>query len=181
MELAAELLGEGYAVRLVVRGYSMQPLIPDGATLELKPAHVSQLRRGDVVLIIANAVSNSEVETGAKLFLIHRLISLKVGPDGIFLVQTRGDESFQFDREIVATPLNLLGKVTAVKANGQLHDYTGSLWRSLNALLGWASFNQSRLLSGRTLTSKPGTKLQIIERKFFSRLFYFLRRYGNRF
>ena len=181
VELAAELLREGYAVRLVARGHSMQPLIPDEAVLELKPARLSDLRRGDVVLTIANATYNSKVETETKIFLIHRIISLKTGPDGTLLVQTRGDASFQLDSEIVATTLNLPGKVTTVKANGRLHNYTTRRWRSLNAMLGWAAFNQNKRLPNQKLTSSQAKILQTIKRKFFSRVFYLLRRYANRF
>ena len=159
----------------------MQPLIPDGATLELKPACLSQLRQGDVVLTVANAESDVENETAAKLFLIHRVISVKAEADGIFLVQTRGDESFNPDKAIAATTFNLSGKVTAVNANGQLHNYTATSWRVLNILLGWASFNQSRLMPDQSLTSSQNTKLYIIERKFFSRLFSLFRRHANRF
>ena len=179
VEFAAELLRAGYNVSLVVRGYSMQPLIPDGATLALKPLDLAYLRRGDIVLTVVPSETDST-------FLIHRIISIKRVAGDEIAITTRGDGAFKLDTPIRASAETVVGKVSAVEVNQHHYDYTTRRWRVLNWLLGWASFNQisqiavdiDKQLMGWQQYS--GMAVNSVIRKFFSLLFIILRKTGNR-
>jgi hypothetical protein len=179
MNLAADLLQEGYKVRLEVRGYSMLPLIPTGTTIEIVPIGLEKLQLGDLLLTCYNhratALGVADAHTPNLIFLIHRLVSIqkKVGENS--LITTRGDNNPYFDPILEANTQTVLGKVVAVykNSNNRRYDYTKKRWRGLNRLLGWTAAAQLRRMPNPN--TSPSSFWRIVERKFFSWFFTLLR------
>lgn len=105
VEISAEILRSGRAVRFQARGDSMSPLVRDGDVLTVHPADAGSIRLGDVVLFT----------DGHGRPLVHRVIRKVAGREGIhFTVQ--GDRVSQPDGEIPAARVH--GRVTAIERAG---------------------------------------------------------------
>lgn len=172
--LAAELLREGQPVRLIVRGYSMRPLIPDGTAIELEPVEPDQIQPGDVILTC------SQHPVFGLVYMVHRLLFLS--KDSPPLITTRGDAVFELDPSLPATVDTVIGRVVKVELNGRTYDYQKSRWRILNRVLGWLSAEQITRLIKQDNAANPATlgkqwqsQRQIVERKLYSAFFNFLR------
>ncbi|HWR97170.1 MAG TPA: S24/S26 family peptidase [Candidatus Methanoperedens sp.] len=101
--LAAALLREGRAVRLVARGGSMAPFIRDGETVLLAPLR-STPRPGEVVL---------SHQSGGRLAL-HRVV--RVTGSGFV---TRGDATATDDA--LVAPADIVGRAVAISGRPRLH------------------------------------------------------------
>ena len=99
-EVIADLLARGHSVRFRATGHSMHPLIRCDDYLLVEP--VSQIRRGDVVLTLA--------ERG---LTAHRVVDVSRG-----YVTTRGDNAPGDDDPVEAT--RVLGVVTHAERDGRM-------------------------------------------------------------
>ncbi len=109
VEISAEILRSGRAVRFQARGDSMSPLVRDGDVLTVHPADAGSIRLGDVVLFT----------DGHGRPLVHRVIRKVASPEGIrFTVQ--GDRVVQPDGVIPAA--QVYGRVTAIERAGMRID-----------------------------------------------------------
>ena len=99
-EVIADLLARGHSVRFRATGHSMHPLIRCDDYLLVEP--VSQIRRGDVVLTLA--------ERG---LTAHRVVDVSRG-----YVTTRGDNAPGDDDPVEAT--RVLGLVTHAERDGKM-------------------------------------------------------------
>lgn len=105
VELSAEILRSGRAVRFRARGDSMRPLVRDGDVLTVHPADAGSIRLGDLVLIT----------DGHGRALVHRVIRRTAGREGLrFTVQ--GDRVSRPDGVIPAAQVH--GRVTAIERAG---------------------------------------------------------------
>ena len=176
IELAVNFLAEGKPVLLIVRGFSMQPLIPDKTKVVLEPINFNQLQRGDIVL------SLDKFEGENKIFLMHRVTLLSQITQGDVWLQTRGDAVFYPDTIIPAKPERVLGKVTGVTIQGKYHNYKSKKWHGFNKLIGWVSAKQIEKLNLNSSNLKYYRVKNIqnlLERKFFSFVFILLKQIGN--
>jgi signal peptidase I len=99
-EVIADLLSRGHSVRFRATGHSMHPLIRCDDYLLVEPA--SQIRRGDVVLTLAD-----------RGLTAHRVVSVSRG-----YVTTRGDNAPGDDDPVEAT--RVLGVVTHAERDGRM-------------------------------------------------------------
>ncbi len=101
-EVITDLLARGHAVRFRAAGDSMHPIIRCDDYLLVEPASKVRIRRGDVVLTLA--------ERG---LTAHRVIAVQ----GDTLI-TRGDNSGDCDFPVDAE--RILGRVTHVERDGRM-------------------------------------------------------------
>lgn len=111
-ELLTELLAEGQTVLTRVRGISMTPAVPDGATVRLEPLGKQPVRVGEVVM--------TRTPRG---LLCHRVLS--GSPAGG--AETWGDVCHAPDEAVPAEAV--LGRVVAVARDGK--------WQALAPKPGW--------------------------------------------
>ncbi len=102
MELAAEALSSGRAIRLCVRGSSMLPSLWPGDILTIAHTSFGDVVCGDIVLVRRNVV--------------HRVIRKENFGERVCLI-TRGDAVSQNDPLVEEG--ELLGKVTNIERNGR--------------------------------------------------------------
>ena len=100
--LISDLLARGHAVRFRAGGDSMHPIIKSEDYLHVEPAGGTRIRRGDVVLTLA--------ERG---LTAHRVIAVQ----GDTLI-TRGDNSDECDFPVDVD--RILGRVTHVERHGRM-------------------------------------------------------------
>jgi len=100
-DLTQEMLRHGDAVLVPTQGASMQPLIPEGALIEVEPRGPEALRRGDII-----------VYRSGESLVAHRLVG-KTGAGESLRLITKGDAASWGVREEVA-PGQVLGRVCAV-------------------------------------------------------------------
>jgi len=79
--LFADILEQGFDLRLQVTGRSMGPFIQSGDTVILREIPPGSLCNGDIIYYINNAGSA----------VLHRLISIEIKADGELTFITRGD------------------------------------------------------------------------------------------
>ncbi len=101
--LVREALGRHGRFRVLARGGSMNPVIPDGATVTVVPLTLQGARVGDVVMACY----------GEHLYTLHRVV--RGSPGGVIL--TKGDSLDGMDPP-VGTP-ELLGRVVAYEVRGR--------------------------------------------------------------
>jgi signal peptidase I len=92
-----ELLAAGHTARFLASGDSMYPTIRSGDYLSVVRCGVSDLRRGDIVLVAA--------ERG---LTAHRIVRI-TERDGALQITTRGDNALRSDQPIGAE--NILGRI----------------------------------------------------------------------
>ncbi len=109
-QVIADLLGRGHAVLFRASGDSMHPIIRSNDYLLVEPAAQAKIRRGDVVLTLAD-----------RGLTAHRVIAF----DGQMVV-TRGDNARRCDLPVPAS--RLLGRVTHAERGGRRRRVTR--WRS---------------------------------------------------
>jgi signal peptidase I len=114
--LVAEILGAGDRVRFQAKGESMRPFLLDGDLLEVVPAAVEEIVRGDVVLIRRNIGG----------LIAHRVVNRKK-LDGIPTFLIKGDNCFQPDGWF--GPENILGRAEFLERGEQRIRLTGSAQR----------------------------------------------------
>ena len=102
LEVAQDILHEGYGVLLKTRGYSMVPIIRSSGLIQVDPARPEDLLLGDIV-----------VYRQGDQVVAHRLVAKRQQGEDLRLF-TRGDAfSWQSREEI--RPEQVLGRVTAVQ------------------------------------------------------------------
>jgi len=116
-----ELLWEGNSIRFEARGASMSPAIRDGEIVHVEPAVLTELRKGDIVLV--------KGETG---FRLHRLVVADASRD-VFI--TRGDCGLQDDpalsgEEIVGVAVDKEVRVGWLTARAKMTGLSGRILRS---------------------------------------------------
>ncbi len=117
------MLRHGDAVLVPTQGASMQPLIPEGALIEVEPRGPEALRRGDII-----------VYRSGESLVAHRLVG-KTGAGESLRLITKGDAASWGVREEVA-PGQVLGRVGAVQWRRGLHLRIDSGWgRALSLIL----------------------------------------------
>jgi signal peptidase I len=105
------------------QGGSMQPLIPEGALIEVEPRGPEALRRGDVIVF-----------RSGEALVAHRLVG-KTEAGGNLRFITRGDAASWGVRQEVA-PEQVLGRVSAVHWRRGLRLRIDSGWgRALSLVL----------------------------------------------
>ncbi len=100
-ETITDLLARGAAVRFLVRGDSMHPVIRSGDYVTVEPTSADAIRRGDIVLSL----------TGRGL-TAHRLIA--IGRSALF---TRGDNAAEVDEPFAID--RLIGRIVRIERNGR--------------------------------------------------------------
>ena len=118
--LARDLLGSGRSVRLAAYGWSMRPCLRDGDVVEIAPAGVAGLRRGDVVAVAAAQSKGGGPDAGSDL-IVHRLLRR----EGAALV-LQGDACPAADAPVPDSAL--LGRVVVRERRGR-SALIGSGWR----------------------------------------------------
>jgi SOS-response transcriptional repressor LexA len=113
-DVIADLLSRGHAVQFQARGDSMHPLIRDNDSLHVEP--VGQVRRGDVVLVLAH-----------RGLTAHRVLEITEGT-----VITRGDNAPAADEPVAIE--KILGRVTGVLRDGRRVDSTSAFARAFASL-----------------------------------------------
>jgi hypothetical protein len=102
LEVAQDVLKEGYEVQLVTRGDSMVPLSRSGGFLRVKAVKPEQLRLGDVI-----------VYRVGELLVAHRLVRIR-WEGGLLRLHSKGDAfSWRVWEEVA--PEQVLGRVTVVQ------------------------------------------------------------------
>jgi len=126
-------------LRLRVAGASMAPLLREGDAVWVEPAAVTELRRGDVLVVRL-----------AGDFVTHRLVG--VDAQGW---HTKGDNAAMPDPPFA--PEAILGRVSAAERRGRTIDFRHPSWRLRNRALGWLGHWEVRLarLRGRSPASPP--------------------------
>lgn len=111
--LARNLLLEGEAVRICVRGQSMLPFFLSGSTIQLHPVTPKDLRRGEVVM--------AETEQGN--FVVHRIYRLEER-----WITLLGDGNVKGVERVARE------KIYGVVRISWLHRHMGLLWQWLRPL-----------------------------------------------
>jgi len=135
LAMCEAVLGTGAAVRFHARGLSMQPNINDGECVELRPAAISEVSKGEIVL----------AQTGDGLRL-HRVVERKISG-----VLTRGDAGKEND----APTISIVGKAVAIEnANGResLQGAAVGLRHSICSL-----FRRVKLAAARRISNVRGS------------------------
>ncbi len=101
-EVIADLLAHGHAVRFRAGGDSMHPIIRCDDYLLVEPADRTRIRRGDVVLTLAD-----------RGLTAHRVVACANGT-----LITRGDNLREDDFPVDLT--RVLGRVTHAERNGRM-------------------------------------------------------------
>lgn len=136
-----QCLQAGLRVRFQARGASMSPTIRDGQVVFVKPAQLSSLRRGDIVL--AN---------GAHGLRLHRLVEIDC-KQNIFV--TRGDSGLQDDAPVpgeeilgiaVAKEVRVGRKTVRMKLFGFGGKITGCIARGQSGLATLLKFAESMVV-----------------------------------
>jgi hypothetical protein len=112
LDACDRLLAGGQSVRFRAEGWSMYPAIRDGEMVEVVPADVAQIRRGDVLLCRLGAGS-----------VAHRVVRVQRTGAAVSEIVLRGDAAFAADAPIRAG--DVLGKVVAVTRAGAPHRLDG--------------------------------------------------------
>ncbi|HUT25764.1 MAG TPA: S24/S26 family peptidase, partial [Sumerlaeia bacterium] len=73
LPLVRDLLGSGRSVRLAACGWSMRPFLRDGDVVEIAPATISGLRRGDVAAVAASPDEDAGPGSEDDL-IVHRFV-----------------------------------------------------------------------------------------------------------
>lgn len=102
LEVAANILQEGYGVLLKTRGHSMAPIIRSSGLIQVDPVRPEDLLWGDIVVY----------RHGCRV-VAHRLVARRQRGGNLRLF-TRGDAFSRHYREEVS-PEQVLGRVTAVR------------------------------------------------------------------
>ncbi len=102
LEIAQDMLREGYGVQLKTRGDSMVPLIRSGSLIQVEPVQPDGLRWGEVVVY----------RTGEAL-VAHRLVG-KQGQGQSLRLLSKGD-AFSWQAREEVEPEQVVGRVTAVR------------------------------------------------------------------
>lgn len=102
MELSAEILAKGGALRVEAHGSSMHPLIRDGDVLTIQPAEAPTLKVGDVALY----------RVAGERMVAHRIVGRPMR-DGGAMLAARGDSSNGTDEEIHAE--QVMGRVVLIQ------------------------------------------------------------------
>ncbi len=130
----AALLGEGRGglFFLHVRGRSMEPLVPDGSLVAVKPAVVP--RRGDIVVMLTGDIESSAdgvTNEGRPLQAVcHRVLSMRWDGEELVSLTTAGDRACRTESWVRPQEGALLGKVMAVRTPD------GRWWRPWEAMSG---------------------------------------------
>ena len=112
IQLGAEVLGQGCALRFRARGQSMSPFIRDGQVVEVFPSPGEGLRLGDIAFYRSS---------NGLCLRAHRVVKRWSQGSATFL-QTRGDGCYRADPPI--STVQVLGAVVAV--------WQGGRWRRLD-------------------------------------------------
>ena len=121
LEVAQDILQEGYGVHLHTRGVSMAPLIRGGCVLLVEQAALEDLRLGDIL-----------VYRDRDLLVAHRLVARRRRQGSLCLL-TKGDAfSWRFREEI--DPEQVLGRVTVVRGRRGREIKIGAGWGRLLSL-----------------------------------------------
>jgi hypothetical protein len=140
LDVCDRLLAGGQSVRFRAEGWSMYPAIRDGEMVEITPADVAQIRRGDVLLCRLGAGS-----------VAHRVLRIQRRGAAVIEIVLRGDAAFAADAPI--GPGDVLGRVVAVTRGGRPYRLDGFGGRLIGSLTARA-WRAKRWLAARLST--PG-------------------------
>jgi hypothetical protein len=117
LDVCDRLLADGQSVRFRAEGWSMYPAIRDGEMVEVMPADVAEVRRGEVLLCRLGAGT-----------VAHRVVRIRRTDAAVTAIVLRGDAAFAADAPI--GPADVIGKVVAVTRGGKVHrlDGFGGRW-----------------------------------------------------
>jgi signal peptidase I len=123
-EMTLELLSRKFSMTFLTYGGSMNPLIVDGAIVEVIYWPIDQLKVGDVVLL--------KQEQSMKKFLMHRIIQIENNKDEA-LIYTKGDASPKdvqcFKAETFA------GKLVKIVTGPKQYDMQYWIWTLINPIV----------------------------------------------
>ena len=151
LPLVRELLKEGLAVRLRVRGRSMVPYVVDGDLITLRSVVSRAIRLGDLVF---------SQEPGLPP-LLHRVVSRRCEPDDSWVIRTKGDAVRRPDAPVRGE--HVVGKVAVIRRELPLGEHVefhlGAQRRNLDLMIALASRFTPRLFAAfsRRLVPVLGT------------------------
>lgn len=121
------VLGEVWRLRgkrgqVQTTGYSMQPMIKNGARLVVQPCDPQAVQPGDIALIQQNGG-----------LVAHRIIFMQNHEDKMCLGH-KGDNAHTIH---VVYSQNLIGKVVQIRESERVLDLEQNFWRFTNRCLGW--------------------------------------------
>ena len=105
VDVAAQVLGRGCAVRFRADGWSMQPTIRNGETILAEPVRADRVRRGDILLYTW--------ERGVRA---HRVARIEVVRERRLVFVLRGDAGGEEER---VGADRVLGKVVSLERDGR--------------------------------------------------------------
>lgn len=143
--LAADILAAGHTLRFRARGTSMRPFIRDGNILEIRPAGVSPIRCGDVVLCCNDS----------DRVVVHRIVGQENGHMRLLI---QGDALTRPDGRISRD--QVLGKVVVIERGKRRIDIDTGLPR-LSGLL-WVKFSPFSVWLYRVLVLLGATAERVI-------------------
>jgi signal peptidase len=106
-DLSSKVLGQGGHFCFKANGQSMYPFIRNGDVLVIKPVHISELKRGDVILF----------RPARNRCIVHRIVGKKDREDRLRLL-VRGDSSLRSDGWISSS--QVLGRVESLKRSEKI-------------------------------------------------------------
>ncbi len=131
--LFEDILTSGSALRLKVTGISMAPFLRGGEVLILKKANCSSLKRGDLILF----------RSPLGISILHRIVRIKCGKNGVSSFQTKGDRLIAFDEPVFKD--EILGKVCVVEKGTKSIDMETKAQIRRNYLIAVTGLFRSRI------------------------------------
>lgn len=106
IQLAKELLSDGYFIQVCVGGYSMFPFLQRNDTVLIKKEPFNSLKKGDIIVFLS-----------VNKLIAHRIIAIRKMNSQITFI-TKGDSHIYFDRPI--TEDRYFGKITEFRRKNKL-------------------------------------------------------------
>jgi signal peptidase I len=133
--LFEDILKSGSALRVKVTGRSMTPFLMGGEILTLKKADSSSLKRGDLIFF----------RNTAGYSILHRIVRVKRGKNGVTSFQTKGDALIAFDDPVQEN--EILGKVCRIETGPRSINMETRIRGRLNYVIAVAGLLKSRFSS----------------------------------
>ena len=156
--LVRSMAGTGKELRLPTTGFSMAPLIREGAAVDLRFDPPGDVRAGDLILFAR-----------AERLVLHRVMAVEHGHDILYFTEKGDHQPFSG----LITSAEYLARVTGVRARGRFVCLRSRRGRMLNRSLFAVSRIEMALYGWKVnrMGERPG-----VTGRFVSRLFGFLRR-----
>jgi signal peptidase I len=136
--LFEDILNNGINIRVRVTGRSMYPFLHGGEVLTIKSVPCLSLRTGDLIFF----------RDSYGRPVIHRLLGMKLSPDGYGILQTKGDSLKAFDRPVrndqILGKVIKIDKTTHVSGAGHIN-MNLSPWRMINYAIAIINYMQSKV------------------------------------